>query len=106
MPAPTLSVPPDIGVPSLGGFADALIASLALPRPVRLDISTMTTSDPSVLQLVVQLIAAARRHASDIGSTITLVGPATPAFASVLERGGFLAGTPDDLAFWSGDKQR
>lgn len=106
MTALTLAIPPDIGVETLGGFADKLIASLAMPQPVRLDISAMKTCDPSVIQLVIQLIAAARRHAKDIGTGITLVGPATPAVAAILERGGFMAGTPEDLAFWNGEVQQ
>ena len=106
MTAVMLAIPPNIGIHSLGSFADKLIASLAMKDPVCVDISTMTTSDPSALQLIVQLIAAARRHAVDINTRITLAGPPTPALVSVLERGGFMAGTHEDLEFWCGDQSQ
>ena len=106
MPGLTVTIPPTVGVWSLGQSADELLAAMATSAVVRLDASAIPASDPSVMLLAGQLIVAARRHAADLGIDFTLAKPVTAPFASVLERAGITPATPDDLRFWHGDMQQ
>lgn len=101
----TMAMPHNLKIDSLGEFADKLIEAFTSRQALRVDLSSVPTFDVSITQLVIQLMAASRRHALAIGIDFSLVGPLPPPFASVLERSGFMTGTPDDIAFWQGDIQ-
>lgn len=72
-----------------GGLDEASRASLAVNPDAAVDLS------------FVQLVASARRQASDAGGAITLTEPAGPKLREILQRGGFIEGaSPEDLKFW------
>jgi anti-anti-sigma regulatory factor len=94
----------DLSLATIDRLAAALRESLAHGASVRLDLSTVTTPDLPLLQLV----EASRRQAARDGVDLTLTGPAGPALASTLERAGFTAGfDATDHEFWfHGDPPR
>jgi hypothetical protein len=72
-------------------LAEAIAASGAVEASVE--------AETSVDLSFVQLIEAARRTAREAGASFRLAGPAAGALRKTLERGGFLAASPD-REFW------
>ena len=67
-------------------------------RPVTLDLSEVSATDLSF----VQLIESARLSAERLGGGVALAQPAAGALRDVLERGGFLDGAcAARLQFWT-----
>lgn len=99
----TMAMPENPNTESLGRFADKLIEAFSSRQSLSVDLSPISVFDVSITHLLIQLMAASRRHALAAGIDFSLIGPLPPLFVSVLERSGFMTGTPDDLAFWRGD---
>jgi Predicted NTP binding protein (contains STAS domain) len=88
-----LSGPADIR--AITAIHQRLLAAFAESVAIELDVSGIADPDISF----VQLIEAARRHASVTGKTICLRGSAGGALREQLMRGGFLV-RGEDRAFW------
>lgn len=77
----------------MGLIADSLVEGS--------EMSLAVNPDAAIDLSFVQLLASARRHASDAGGAITLAEPAGPKLREILQRGGFIEGaSPEDLKFW------
>jgi ABC-type transporter Mla MlaB component len=87
----------DVTVSNIESAHLELGAALSQEKPVLVDISGVTETDLTF----VQLIEAARRHAAASGRDLALSRPAEGAVLEVLRRGGFL---DDDVCnraeFW------
>lgn len=83
----TVSIAQDlIPIHALSRLADDLIAALSHKSKVQLDLTGLSDADVRV----VQLIEAARKHALEIGSSLTLAVPPGSILEQTLMRGGFL----------------
>ncbi len=71
---------------ALSRLADELIAALTEKNKVLLDLTGWAGADVRV----VQLVEAARRHAGEIGSSLTLVATPGSDLERTLVRGGFV----------------
>lgn len=82
---------------SVEALRETLLDGFAEQSAVDLDVSALEEVDLSF----VQLVEAARVHASRENATIRLVSPANPALAALLARAGFLTQpSADDIDFW------
>lgn len=87
----------DACMTSIGDLAERMRSAIADHPAVELDLGDATRADLTVIQL----IEAARREAARCDRALTLAAPATPAFAALLDRAGFLtAATSADHDFW------
>lgn len=75
----------------------SLLDAISDHSEIEIDIAEISEVDIGF----VQLIEAARKHASDRSKSLSLAAPANPVVTALLERGGFLgAADADFLTFW------
>lgn len=86
-------------VRTIAGLHKSLLQALQKCRTVQLGLQAGTETDLTF----VQLVEAARRHATAKGKAIALKEPASGSLREVLERGGFLA-APAARSFWLHEK--
>ena len=92
----SLSVNDVAGMQGIAALADRLRSALTPGSHVELDLSATVDAHVSLLQLIL----AARSHASRVGADFRLSTPAPAPMIRTLERAGLVPRTPHDTAFW------
>lgn len=82
---------------AIPALAEQFRAAFAQADDIAIDLSTLGSAELSLIQL----IESARRQAAVDNRALSLVAPAPPALADILELSGTLwARDPADLQFW------